>query len=473
MKNIAIGGFFHESNTFNPIVTGENDFVVFEGVEIYGSGDAFPLARGIVDFFRDKPDYNLIPLVFAWAVPNGEVDEAFYNRLKDRFFALLSEAPQVDAFVLALHGSMRVKHLGSAESDLLSAIKAKYPQVPVFCGLYMHATLTGAMLNSLTACVGFKTAPHTDAWETGRKAAEMAALHLNHRVSLSLGFKKLDCLIAGEKSETDCEPMRSLIGELNSLEREGKVVSASYLLGFPWADAQENGVTAIAVTVGDPGKASEYADFLAHKFIQSRADFAFSAPAYPPEEALKLALGDSCRPVFVSDSGDNPTAGSTGDNTTLIALLSQELSSLARTKKILVAGIFDPCAERICVENFGSEITLKVGGNFDTKHCQPVRLRGIPVKLVNDFGVYSSNLVLFRTAEFDLIITSKHIGFTGTELFAALEIDYRNLDVIVVKLGYLTEEFKTLAAKSYLALTQGCSDEVLARLEYSKKYDLI
>ena len=237
--------------------------------------------------------------------------------------------------------------------------------------------------------------------------------------------------------------------------------------------AQENGVTAIAVTVGDPGKASEYADFLAHKFMQSRADFAFSAPAYPPEEALKLALGDSCRPVFVSDSGDNPTAGSTGDNTTLIALLSQELSSLARTKKILVAGIFDPCAERICVENFGSEITLKVGGNFDTKHCQPVRLRGIPVKLVNDFGVYRSDLVLFRTAEFDLIITSKHIGFTGTELFSALEIDHSKLDVIVVKLGYLTEEFKTLAAKSYLALTEGCSDEVLARLEYSKKFDLI
>lgn len=43
-----------------------------------------------------------------------------------------------------------------------------------------------------------------------------------------------------------------------------------------------------------------------------------------------------------------------------------------------------------------------------------------------------------------------------------MQIDYLNLDIIVVKLGYLTEDFKAISAKHYLAISQGCTDEVLS-----------
>jgi microcystin degradation protein MlrC len=470
---IATGGFFHESNSFNPIVTGRDDFIIMEGGEVYGCGDAFPLAAGIVGYFLPKPDYELLPLVFARAVPNGEVSRELYEELKTGFFRLIPESARIDAFVLALHGSMRVKGIGSAETDLLQELKARYPNVPVFCGLDMHATVTAGMLACAQAFVGYKTAPHTDAFETGRHLARIADLCLRTGTKPCLGQARVNCLIAGEKSETDTEPMRSLIAVLRRLEEDPEVLAASLLLGFPWADAEENGVTALVVTTADQAKANALAREIADSFLARRRDFGFSMPALPPREALSLALSENVRPVFVSDSGDNPTAGSTADNTAIISLLGHELADRAKNKRVLVAGIFDPYAVEACLERFGSELTLPVGGNYDVRYCEPVTLTGTPMAQTYNFGPYCSGLVLFQTASFDLIVTSRHIGFTSPDIFSALGIDHRDYDVIVVKLGYLTPEFKAIAAKSYLALTQGCTDEVLSRLSYSSSFDLV
>lgn len=474
MKTVAIGGFFHESNTFNPIITGVEDFHIFEGDEVYVAGASYPLAKGMVDFFGEHNDqYRILPLIFARAVPNGEIDSALYQKLKDRFFELLSQGGEPDIFVLPLHGSMRVKGIGSAESDLLKDIASRYPNVPIILGLDMHATITHTMLELSTAMVGFKTAPHTDAWETGYHAAVMADMVMRKNLELTMGYAKLPYLIAGEKSETEISPMRELIADLRKIEKDIEVCAASLLLGFPWADTEENGVTALVVTKGNQSKADAYAKEIIARFKAKRAEFGFSMPAFEEKKALELALSESVKPVFVSDSGDNPTAGSTADNTGIIKLLSDELKAKCVGKKVLVAGIYDPFAIEKLKAGMGEETGLDLGGNYDTVYSDSCRLEGRAVRYVESFGAFDAELILFETEAFDLIITSKHIGFTGTAIFEALEIDYMNADVIVVKLGYLTPEFKEIAAKSYLALSRGCTDEVLSRLNYRHRYELI
>ncbi|HNX00777.1 MAG TPA: M81 family metallopeptidase [Candidatus Cloacimonadota bacterium] len=470
---IAIGGFFHESDTFNPIITGIDDFIIFDRQEIFPNRNSYLIVKGIIEYFEKLPQYQLIPLVFAKAVPNGEVDEGLYRDLKAKFFRYLEEEPPFDAFVLALHGSMRVKNIGSAETDLLRDIHHQYPNIPVFCGLDMHATITDEMLRYATALTGFKTAPHIDAYETGWQTAQMADIALRGQVNLTMGSSKVDCLIAGEKSETDCEPMRSLIQLLQDMEMDEEVCAASLLLGYPWADTAENGVTALVVTRNNSEKAQAFAGRIAHEFLQHKHEFNCSSPSHPAQEALTLALKDTCKPVFVSDSGDNPTAGSTADNTSMIHLLSNELKEETAGKKVLVAGIYDPKAVEKCRKHLNRRIKLEVGGKFDTMYCKPALIWGIPRKVVTDYGLFKSDLVLFETKQFSLILTSKHIGFTNTEMFKALEIEYMKMDVIVVKLGYLTEDFKEIAVKSYIALIQGCTDEVLSRLPYTSRHELI
>ena len=138
--------------------------------------------------------------------------------------------------------------------------------------------------------------------ETGYKIAEIADYSLQNKVKTKTGYTKVNCLIAGEKSETECQPMKSLIQELHKIERDDDILSASYCLGFPWADAEENGVTAVVVSNNNQEKADYYAKYLADKFIENKHLFDFSC-LVPPEQALLEALKQDKKPVFVSDSG--------------------------------------------------------------------------------------------------------------------------------------------------------------------------
>lgn len=88
----------------------------------------------------------------------------------------------IDAITLALHGSMRVKGLGEAEGYLLEELRAIFPDIPLFCSLDMHTTMTERMHNNCDGFVGYKCAPHTDRYETGVHASRMTIAALEERL---------------------------------------------------------------------------------------------------------------------------------------------------------------------------------------------------------------------------------------------------------------------------------------------------
>lgn len=466
---ILTGGFFHESNTFNPILTSKEDFIVFDKEEIYLNCDKYLMAKGIIDFFKNKPDTILVPTLFAKAVPNGVIDYDYYSLLKEKFLKILETCSEIDGIILALHGSMRVDKVGDAEGDILECVRSIFPKVPTVCSLDMHATITAKMIKNCNGFIGFKTAPHVDAVETGYQVAEILYRSLTEKFKLTYAVKHLPVMLAGEKSETDVDPMKSLISELNSYEKEDDILAASYLLGFPWADSAENGVTSLVVTKNNFALAQTTADKLAEKFWQKRYDFKFSVPAFPATKALEKALKSDRKLTFLSDSGDNPTAGSTGDNTELLTLLNSDKTNhylQQNSKKIIYGGFYDKNAVKMCLNHFGEELTIAIGGKFD-KSIAPVILTGKVKEIKRSWSAYSCDLVLFQTPFFEVILASKHIGFISPDIFEALNVDYLNYDLIIVKLGYLTDSFKKIASKSILALTKGCTNEVLRELDYS------
>jgi microcystin degradation protein MlrC len=54
---------------------------------------------------------------------------------------------------------------------------------------------------------------------------------------------------------------------------------------------------------------------LARGFWEARHDFEFVAPTGTLDDCLDEALASTARPYFISDTGDNPTAGGAGDVT--------------------------------------------------------------------------------------------------------------------------------------------------------------
>ena len=466
---IVTASFHHESNTFNPIITDESDFNIHYGDTIYSVLEDYMSVWGILDTFKSFEGYELIPTIFARAVPNGEVSRELYETLKEEMLKRMNQIERADAVTLALHGSMRVEGLGEAEGDLLEAIRAIFPNIPLVAALDMHATISEKMLSYADAFCGYKQAPHTDCFETGALAARITRETLESGRPLTMSCRKIPMLIAGEKSETSTQPMKSLIEELHETEKEERILAASFLLGFPWADCADNGVCSLVVSLDDQQKADFHAEKLAGQFWSEKNRFQFHTETYTCTEALELALNADESPVYLSDSGDNPTAGSSADCTGFLEMILQSPDVLKLESPLLYAGIYDPAAVDMALtaEN-GQIITLSFGAGFDKRTSKPLTRSGRIVARSINWGSYESNLVLFGTGNTEIILVNKHIGFLGPDMFEALGVDVRSRKVVCVKLGYLTAAHKAVAARSIMALSEGSSNEVLESLSYEK-----
>jgi microcystin degradation protein MlrC len=465
---IAIAGMHHESNTFSPIITGRADFLYYKGEGVYEHLASYDTVRGIVDFLKPK-GYEILPAAFIRAVPNGVVSGAFYREFKADALSRIASFGHLDGIVLSLHGSMIVEGIGDAEGDFLEALRAARPGLPITASLDMHATMTERMLRNADGFVGYKTAPHVDMYETGYAAAGLMHATLSTGRKLSMSSRRVPILIAGEQTETSSEPTASLISLLKEAETAEEVLSASYLLGFPWADAETNGVTALAVALDDAARADACAVRLAKAFWARRKDFTFHTEAKPVADALSAAFASDRQPVFVSDSGDNPTAGSTGDSTHFLRGLLAHPGLVSFSGRIAYAGFYDPESVERCRGKVGAHVRLGLGGKIDRGHGGPIELDFEVLSEVRAWGQYHADLIALRYGSIDIVISAKHIGF-GDEIgfWGALHLDPANYPLVCLKLGYLTEIYYPYKPRSILALSEGASNELLARLPFLK-----
>jgi microcystin degradation protein MlrC len=477
----------HESNSLNPIITGEDDFVVFRGSEITGKGMLpYYSSTGIINTLGEA-GAEIIPTVLARAVPNGVVSGAFYQKIKNEMLDMAKKAKAegpIDGICLALHGSMKVEDGKGgnfcAEGDLCSALREILPDIPFTAALDMHATITPELLKAVDGFAGYKTAPHIDCIETGARAASMLLESLETGKKLYTASVSLPMMVAGEKSETDAEPMKTIMDACREKEKTASIKAASVLLGFPWADAEQNAVTVLVSAIdaapsadtrlsADPAAAD-----LARLFWRHRKDFRFSMEFYNSRESMaqayKAVLEKNERPVFVSDSGDNPTAGAAGDATDLFEAILETIDTADKLPTpLLFSGFYDAPALAACIKaGEGAEIDITLGGNWDKTDGKKIPLRVKVKKISRNFGPYKSDLALLSWRNLLITVTSKHIGFSEEELLPALAVNPADYCLVALKIGYLEPCFKSIAARAIMAASRGCSNEVLESIDYKK-----
>jgi microcystin degradation protein MlrC len=428
-----------------------------------------------------KAGCELVPALMARAVPNGVVSHSLYEELRDEFILSIREALAVgpiDGICLALHGSMKVENLGCAEGDLLAHIRKILPDIPCTASLDMHATVTKEMLNAVNGFVGYKTAPHIDCTETGAHAAAMLLTSLKTGKKLYTAYRRIPMLIAGEKSESEAEPMSSLIELCRKAEKQPGILAASFLLGFPWADDEHNAACALVTGFSEneaaAGTIAEAAENLAAQFWKRRREFAFRSEYYESAAAMEAAyravLESHEKPVFVSDSGDNPTAGAAGDSTDLLEKILARLDMVEKLPTpLLYSGFYDAPATAACVKaGIGAVVDTTLGGNWDTLNGKKIPLRLEVRNIVRNFGPHKSDLVLAASGNILFTITSAHIGFGDEDLLPSLGVKAEDYSLVVVKLGYLEPCFRTIARRAILATSKGCSNEVLESIPYKR-----
>ncbi len=471
MKNkVLVGGLHHESDTFNPIITNKNDIWVKRGQDLIDNIGQ-DSCSGIIKTLIDN-GYEVVPTLVARAVPNGEWDQDYYLDLKKEFLDKLKNEKDLDALCLSLHGSMRVKGIGEAEGDLLKAIRKIYPDILIITSLDMHATITKEMIECSDGFVGYKCAPHTDTFETGVHAAKIVIEALKTGIKPTMSCVHIPFLVAGEQSETSVEPMNSLINHLREEEKaDNKIYALSYLMGFPWADTEDNGVCALVVSKNDKEYADKKAMELAEIFWNRREDFCFYNETRMPEDALKHALSsvnEGIYPVVVSDSGDNPTAGSSSDVTNFLKLILANKEICDIRPKLIYQSFYDKEVVDLYLDKeIGTVLDMKLGAKYDTIKSSSVEAKGKLLAKVEKFAeAENTNLILLEIGGVDVIVSDKHIGCYDPEIIRALGVDVEKRKIIVVKLGYLEPEIRSIAKRSMMALTTGSSDELFERLPY-------
>lgn len=459
---IAVGGIHIESCTFSPLLSIEKDFQILRGEKLlknYG-------------FISKFPDVELVPFLRARALPGGPVKKEFYEKIKEEFLDGLKGKGPWDGIFLHWHGAVNVQGMDDAEGDLLVAIRDIVGTECLISANYdLHGNISRRVMENLDMLSAYRTAPHVDWYETIERAFTMLVDCLRKEIKPYKAFIRVPILLPGEQTSTQWEPAASLYKLLPEVIKETGIMDASILIGYVWADEPRASASVVAIGI-DPKAVNNAAFKLAKAFWDVRRQFKFGMSAGTIDECIRWALESEEHPVVISDSGDNPTAGGTGDETCFL----ERLLAL-KTSDVVYASIADPAAVDICEKaGISAKVALSLGGKYDPLNSRPLKISGTVL------AIHTAPWVLFDTGPtgetnrmavlqvdgIKIIITERRTPFLKIADFRQLNIDPYEHKIVVIKIGYLEPELRQMAAKSFLALSPGAVNQDIEGTPYRR-----
>jgi microcystin degradation protein MlrC len=466
-----------ESNTFCPIRTSLKDFedqgLCYGGEVLDRYGEKNELG-GFVAAARSEKDVELVPTLRAWAWAGGIVEQSAFDYLKDELLKRVKDAGSIDGVLLALHGSMVTDQLDDPEGELLDALRRQLGETPVVATFDLHANMTAVKVESLTALVGYHTSPHTDLFETGRKAATILFSTIREKVRPRIAWRKIPMITPAESHNTMRGPFKDLMDMVGGIERREGIVSASLFAVQPWLDVQELGWSCVVVTNDDQEKGEELAESLAQSAWKARRSFLVKAT--PVARAIEETSMITGGPVVFCDSADSTNSGSPGDSTVVLkALLEADVDYAA------LIPIRDPeIVRRVTERDIGKTLTLKVGGKLGRKFYEPIEITGIVRKLgggvlttksemVKDTEDNIGKAVVLEVGKIQILLTENRYLGHDPELFRFMGLEPKDAKIVVVKspVGFRAS-YEPFAKAIFILDTPGASPSNLKMLEFRR-----
>ena len=360
--------------------------------------------------------------------------------------------PDADGVYIWFHGSMEVDNIGSGELYLLKEIrKVVSKDCLIAISLDAHANITDELCDYANIISGFKTVPHIDQVECQQRSANALVYCLKNKVKPFAYMQRVPFLLKNDTLQTAYEPLKSLIEETIELEKN-KVLTANLFLGHCWIDAPNTSASTVVCSL-DKVTAISVAKDLANKLWATRNDYKFLCEAELPEECVKRAIEGKENRIFITDSGDNTTAGAEGECTEILQLFIDK----KHDKKTCVAGITDfELVDKFWDKNDGEEVYLKKFGVKAT-----IKVHG---EILGWAKEIIGRSLTFTIGNIDVVFTEKRSAFIEKGNFDKANVDLLSYQIVVVKLGYLFTELKPFADRELFALSDGASCVELKRL---------
>ena len=364
MKRFVTAVVKHETNTFSPLPTPLSAFGRYGPNAGPISGEtalgAYRGTRTPVAAFIDIADEQGAEFAFpiaAEAVPSGCPEDSVIDHAAERIIEAVSAG--CDALFLDLHGGMVTKGFDDPEGELLERIRGAAPELPIAVSFDFHTNLSRKTVDNATVITAYRTYPHVDMYESGRRAGDTLVRALAGEVNPVMVWHSLPMLTHLNRQTPSRQPMKDIMDRAIAAEASGEVLNASLLGCFPLADIPFVGMQGIVVTDDDFSRGIALLDELMSMAWERRADFVFEGEPVERSLARARSLGDG--PVLLADHGD--VAGS-GGSTDVMAVLEAVLRE--GFEDVCAGPFWDPMSVTRMVEaGVGAEVTLQLGGRTD------------------------------------------------------------------------------------------------------------
>ena len=467
--NVLIGLFNTESNGNIPTICRLNNYDIAFGEEC--------IDKIQVRNVFEKEGINIIPSIYANAGGAGVIEKNAFEYIESCFINCVKENIQdIDGIYLMLHGASFVEGIGSGDFHILKEIrKIVGPYLPIAVVCDPHGNLTKEYVESTQIIRSYRNSPHTDKNETYEKVAHSLCTLLKQREYIHSEYIKLPLILGGEQSVSADEPVKSINEYMDEMEKDPKILSASWHVGYIRHDCSEAGCGVVVVP-----KSKEYQDYAKQKVKElasyvwsKRHEFHYTGLTASPEEAMKMALEYPESPFVITDSGDNTTSGATGWNT---YILNQVLQSKTN-KSVLFVTIHD---EKTFLNLLNTELntnqSISLGVNYD-EYSKTIDLN-VAVKHSGKLcrfikGKYDKKLddgilVQIKNTNIDVIVSNTQQPIINTTELEYFGVDWTKYDIVVLKQGYIFPDFKKEAKGYVMSLTKGATPQDTASLEFKQ-----
>ena len=425
---VLVGAFQCESNTFSTAKAGTDSFYILHGDEAKN--------KLFASHIFEEAGFEVVPLVYAVSLPSGPVTRACFDEVLADFRARAAAHPDADGIYLYLHGAMVVEGVGSGEEWTVKELrKTVGDHIPIALAQDFHGNLADGLIPNVQAIAGYRTAPHTDYDDTERRAAVALMRILREGVRTVPHFFRIRVQFA-DAAQTSVEPYMTLLKKIRELDADPRVVSASVFNGQPWVDAPFMSASVIVYSASGHDEVHAKAQAVAEWFDAHKTDLKFGVPAVAPERVVAAAQR-MAKPVFVSDSGDNTTAGAAGESDFLLKYfrgsgLKTLFTSLVNSDMVKV-----PVGEVVA--------------------------RG---RILGFVGEDAGEGVVVRDGNVDIVYSTVRTSFTMEEHFDAMGLNPADYDVVIVKQGYLWPGAASLAASQIFCMTPGTATNDFSTLPF-------
>lgn len=443
--HIAIARFWYEANSFAPGLAGLPAFESREwrrGEEVPDGfrGTATEIG-GALAWAEERPEVTLAFSRCASAPPGGPIEQGLVNRIVRE----IAEDPVFDAadgIYLSLHGASLGVERPAPEEEIVTQLRARFPELPIVASFDMHACPTGALVAALNGATVYRSYPHVDMAETARAALDLLADCVTRGTRPKILMRTIGKVLPSFRMRTDPgAPMTRIIEAATARVDPGEgVLAACPFASFAYADTPAANA-GILVTYADRAAdgAMSAADSVCDLMTALKAEFRPDLPT--AAEVLSERPWANGARVALLEASDNPLSGGAGDTPGLFRAATR-----ADLPEGSVFAFFnDPELVALCAASgIGARLDVAFGGRLDDRFGEPVSM-SVEVERLTGGRFRNSGpmeagrptelgpTALLRAGPLRVIVTSTAQSPNDVNYFALHGIDLGDVPVLLAK----------------------------------------